>query len=59
VESTIYDPPAAPNLIDIRVDGKPVKAVAQVSKQGLCYVFDRVTGKPTWPMKRDPFRSQR
>jgi len=34
-----YDLPCAPNLIDIQVDGKPVKAVAQVSKQGFCYVF--------------------
>jgi quinoprotein glucose dehydrogenase len=45
-----YDLPCAPNLIDIRVDGKPVKAVAQMSKQGFCYVFDRVTGKPIWPI---------
>src|SRR5438132_4707765 len=46
-----YDLPSAPNLIDIRVDGKPVKAVAQMSKQGFCYVFDRVTGKPIWPIE--------
>lgn len=46
-----YDLPAAPNLIDIRVKGKRVKAVAQVSKQGFCYVFDRVTGKPIWPIE--------
>jgi glucose dehydrogenase len=49
-----YDLPSAPNLIDIRVDGKPVKAVAQVSKQGFCYVFDRVTGKPIWPIEERP-----
>jgi quinoprotein glucose dehydrogenase len=49
-----YDLPAAPNLIDIRVDGKPVKAVAQVSKQGFCYVFDRVTGRPLWPIVERP-----
>jgi quinoprotein glucose dehydrogenase len=49
-----YDLPAAPTLIDIRVDGKPVKAVAQVSKQGFCYVFDRVTGKPIWPIEERP-----
>jgi len=41
-----YDPPAAPNLIDITVGGKPVKAVAQVTKQAFIYVFDRVTGQP-------------
>src|SRR5882757_7585867 len=49
-----YDLPSAPNLIDIQVDGKPVKAVAQVSKQGFCYVFDRVTGKPIWPIEERP-----
>ena len=49
-----YDLPAAPKLVDIRVNGKPVKAVAQVSKQGFCYVFDRVTGKPIWPMEERP-----
>jgi quinoprotein glucose dehydrogenase len=46
-----YDLPAAPNLVDIVVDGKTVKAVAQVSKQGHIYVFDRVTGKPIWPIE--------
>jgi len=49
-----YDLPSAPNLMDIRVDGKPVKAVAQVSKQGFCYVFDRVTGQPIWPIEERP-----
>jgi len=46
-----YDLPAAPNLVDIVVDGKPIKAVAQVSKQGFLYVFDRVTGEPVWPIE--------
>ena len=49
-----YDLPAAPNLIDIRVNGERVKAVAQVSKQGFVYVFDRVTGKPIWPIEERP-----
>src|SRR6185369_15572934 len=49
-----YDLPSAPNLIDIQVNGKPVKAVAQVSKQAFCYVFDRVTGKPIWPIEERP-----
>jgi quinoprotein glucose dehydrogenase len=49
-----YDNPAAPNLIDIVVDGKPVKAVAQVTKQAFVYVFDRVTGKPVWPIEERP-----
>jgi quinoprotein glucose dehydrogenase len=49
-----YDPPAAPNLIDIKVGGRRIKAVAQVTKQGFCYVFDRVTGKPVWPIVERP-----
>jgi len=49
-----YDFCAAPVLIDIRVDGKPVHAVAEVSKQGFTYVFDRVSGKPIWPIEERP-----
>jgi quinoprotein glucose dehydrogenase len=49
-----YDFPAAPNVVDIKVDGKNIKAVAQVSKQGFTYVFDRVTGKPVWPIEERP-----
>ena len=41
-----YDIPAAPTLVDITVDGRPVRAVAQVTKQGFVYMFDRVTGEP-------------
>jgi len=46
-----YDLPAAPNLVDITVDGRAIKAVAQVTKQGFCFVFDRVTGEPVWPIE--------
>ena len=46
-----YDFPAAPTLIDIEVDGRPIKALAQVSKQGFTYVFDRATGEPVWPIE--------
>ncbi len=49
-----YDSPAAPNLIDITVAGKPIKAVAQVTKQAFVYVFDRVTGQPVWPIEEQP-----
>lgn len=49
-----YDFPAAPTLLDITVDGRRVKALAQVSKQGFTYVFDRVTGKPVWPIVERP-----
>src|SRR6266540_288293 len=46
-----YDLPAAPNLVDISAGGKNIKAVAQVTKQAFCFVFDRVTGKPIWPIE--------
>ena len=49
-----YDTPAAPNLIDITVDGRRIKAVAQVTKQAFVYVFDRVTGQPVWPIEDRP-----
>lgn len=49
-----YDLPAAPNLVDIVVDGREIKAVAQISKQGFVYVFDRVTGEPVWPIEERP-----
>jgi quinoprotein glucose dehydrogenase len=46
-----YDLPAAPILADIRVSGKPIKAVAQVTKQGFLFVLDRVSGQPVWPIE--------
>ena len=46
-----YDLAAAPNLATIRVDGREIDAVAQVSKHGFTYVFDRVTGEPVWPIE--------
>ena len=49
-----YDNPAAPNLVDITVDGRPIRAVVQVTKQGFTYVFDRVTGEPVWPIVELP-----
>lgn len=49
-----YDPPAAPNLVDLRINGRKVRAVAQVTKQGFTFVFDRVTGKPIWPITERP-----
>jgi quinoprotein glucose dehydrogenase len=45
---------SAPILADITVDGRPVKAVAQPTKQGFLYVFDRITGKPVWPFEERP-----
>src|SRR6185369_5026936 len=49
-----YDPPTAPVLLDVTVKGKRIPAVAQVTKQGLTYVFDRVTGIPVWPIVERP-----
>jgi quinoprotein glucose dehydrogenase len=45
-----YDVPPAPILMDITVDGRPVKAVVQFTKQAFAYVLDRTNGKPVWPM---------
>jgi quinoprotein glucose dehydrogenase len=45
---------SAPILADITVNGKKVKAVAQPSKQGFLYVFDRVTGEDVWPIEERP-----
>jgi quinoprotein glucose dehydrogenase len=45
-----YDTPMAPNLIDVTIEGKPRKIVAQSTKQGWLYVFDRITGEPIWPI---------
>jgi len=49
-----YDLASAPVLADITVNGRRIKAVAQVSKQGFTYVFDRVTGDPVWPIEERP-----
>ncbi len=49
-----YDIASAPNLVDIVVDGRPIKAVAQVSKTAFTYVFDRLTGEPVWPIEERP-----
>ena len=49
-----YDLPAAPNLLDVTIGGQRIKAVAQVSKQGFVYVFDRKTGVPVWPIEERP-----
>jgi quinoprotein glucose dehydrogenase len=46
-----YDPTAAPQLITVRKDGKKIDAVAQATKQGFVFVFDRVTGVPVWPIE--------
>jgi quinoprotein glucose dehydrogenase len=49
-----YDFPSAPILLDVAISGRPRKIVAQFSKQAFCYVFDRVTGEPIWPIVEKP-----
>ena len=49
-----FDIPCAPILADIVVNGRPVKALAQPTKQAFLYMFDRVTGKPIWPIEERP-----
>lgn len=48
------DLPCAPILLDIVVNGREIKAVAQPTKQAMLYVFDRVTGDPVWPIEERP-----
>ncbi|HTK28972.1 MAG TPA: pyrroloquinoline quinone-dependent dehydrogenase [Vicinamibacterales bacterium] len=48
------DIPCAPILADLTVDGRPIKAIAQPTKQGWVYVFDRATGRPVWPIDERP-----
>jgi quinoprotein glucose dehydrogenase len=45
------DLPATPTLITLTRDGKPIDAVAQVTKSGYVYVFERETGKPLFPIE--------
>jgi quinoprotein glucose dehydrogenase len=46
-----YDPPTAPILADITVDGRRIKAVVQLTKTAFAYVFDRTNGRPVWPIE--------
>jgi len=49
-----YDDATAPKLLTVRHEGKSVDIVAQVSKQGFVWVFNRVTGEPLWPIEERP-----
>jgi len=49
-----WDFNSPPALLDITVDGRRIKAVAEVSKQNFVYVFDRATGRPVWPIEERP-----
>jgi quinoprotein glucose dehydrogenase len=49
-----YDLPAPPNVVTIRRPSGPVDAVLVPTKQGFIFAFDRVTGKPLWPIDERP-----
>ena len=49
-----YDLPAQPLLITVRSNGRPVAAVAQITKMGFVFVLDRATGKPLFPVEERP-----
>jgi len=49
-----YDTPMSPNLLDVTIDGRPRKIIAQTTKQGWVYVLDRITGEPIWPIVEKP-----
>jgi len=49
-----YDPVTAPKLLTVQHNGKPVDIVAQPTKFGFLYVFNRVTGEPMWPIEERP-----
>lgn len=51
------DFPSPPALLTVVHDGKPTDAIAQTTKQGYIYVFDRVTGKPLFPVEEKPYPS--
>jgi quinoprotein glucose dehydrogenase len=46
-----WDFPAAPSLVSVRRNGRPVEAVAQITKQGYVFVLDRRTGAPLFPVE--------
>jgi quinoprotein glucose dehydrogenase len=49
-----YDNSSAPILMDVTVEGRPVKAVVQLTKQSFAFAFDRRTGEPIWPIEERP-----
>jgi quinoprotein glucose dehydrogenase len=49
------DPPAAPTLVTVKHNGQDVDAVAQTTKQGYVFLFDRETGKPLFPIKNQKY----
>ncbi len=52
------DTPCPPNLVTIRVNGKKIDAVVQITKQGTVFVFDRVSGVPVFPIEEKAFAQE-
>ena len=52
-----YDMPAPPSLVTIKAGGRSVDAVVQLTKQGFVFDFDRVSGRPIWPIEERPVPS--
>ncbi len=49
-----YDIPNGANLLDVVIDGKKRKIIAQSTKQAFLFVLDRITGEPIWPIEEKP-----
>lgn len=49
-----YDLPAPPNLLSVVIDGKRIDAVAQITKMGMVFIFNRETGEPLFPIEERP-----
>jgi len=49
-----YDPASAPAIVSMKVGGREIDGVVQLTKQGFVFVFDRVTGTPVWPIEERP-----
>ncbi len=49
-----YDLATSPKLLTVKHDGRDVDVVAQASKHGFVFVFDRVSGQPLWPIEERP-----
>jgi glucose dehydrogenase len=54
-----YDTPTAPILMDVNVNGRPVKGIYQATKQAFLYALDRATGQPIWPIEERPVPQSR
>jgi quinoprotein glucose dehydrogenase len=49
-----WDIPTAPKLLTVRHNGRNIDAIAQPTKQGFLFVFNRATGEPLWPVEERP-----